>query len=1388
MLRVYFTLILNVVVFFTVLGQTTCIVCPASTPTGLTSTYPTNFIHSWVCTNGFTSSQRSPSISPAQDVTCTLTVQDLSGCSTTSSIILDVCECGDNTPCVSGNYNQTTNCIDVVKTGVNSSPIATDVVEYRTSPTNPWLPIAGPSLCGCAISDYINTDANVSISGGNFAINLTGLTNRCQVLSIDIFFQTSVEVVSKRLTLPSTSTQTTTSFFISPAEFNTIGNYATLSVLVYTMDFKTVINEYSITYNNGGLLVGSVAIVKTKDVKLFKPIQIKRAVTYSDNCSPKECIISVDIPNVPPNPCANLSVVMSSLPPFAPYCTQGYLYAVVLNATPPTTITWVFGNTTVGTGPTLCKDGLASGLYIAYVNSGGCTTSSVVTIQAACTSTVSLSNSGGIITATYGGCTPSTIVWEKSVEANNYTWTVIAGQTTSTLNTGGEIGDYRIRVTCSNSCVASASIRIIPVCTPDVRASINSQTLTATVTNCNGSSIQYRWSRLINQDYVEVRNVTKTDVTDSFVGDATGTYRVIIICNGCVDSDQISFVVTPPCPNFAVVITSDVGAPNTSVCRNTPTTYFASPSGIVGPITAIWRLNGNIVSTATSYTYIPSSLGTFTLSVTILDGRNCTAANIIQITVTACCAMSVTLASASVCLAQEAIFTPNVSSGTGPYTYTWTSKLGSNPTITQGTGSPKSITFYTAGTYTITVIVMDVTGCTATTTTTMVVTNCSTCNCVAQWNAANCQLTLNFSGTDCSTDWYYEILQSPTGNNFQSLMTGVVGTQIILNPVINGVYRAVLTKNNCTTDIKEITVNCTPTCNCNAGSLSLLGCALTWTDPCGGYTSTLERLVNGFWTYVTQTKGLEHVTGIYRVVYARGGCVTVTSSELYYEACCNCIPTINANGCVVTATFSGTLCSAYTYQLQYSLTGLGWTPLQNGAATTSTVITQNPAANGTYRLVMFSNTCQSKEVSTIVTCVPSSCTNSPTVNLNGISTLKCGLVSHSLTGNTFGGSATSVTLTHNGVGSLNISSSGVSPYNITYTPAVGDLNNDVIITVTSNNPLGAPCVAVTKNITISYKPIVTPVITSSNSAVCTEVLKPLTATPIGGTWTIVGGTGVGFILNGVLTGTSAGTITVRYTYSQNGCIATADQTITINPCPCQCDPTLVRNSCSIDWTICNGFVATLEKFNGSTWVTISSPAKPYPLPLSTEFSYDGYVATTYRVKYTKFECTTTYSNEINVSGGEIVTFTNRNSSTTPLSDYIRDFFGFAPSTDIDVYGSSASCLPIGSRIIYTAVGAGGIPMTSPNSVQMMFQATENVSWDFNPLYIVSPYMSVITNTSRNFTLKLHKTNQPPPPETYTLCGVAVSTLQPWLYRLRATNSCGVVVFETIIDGTGVAIA
>ena len=183
------------------------------------------------------------------------------------------------------------------------------------------------------------------------------------------------------------------------------------------------------------------------------------------------------------------------------------------------------------------------------------------------------------------------------------------------------------------------------------------------------------------------------------------------------------------------------------------------------------------------------------------------------------------------------------------------------------------------------------------------------------------------------------------------------------------------------------------------------------------------------------------------------------------------------------------------------------------------------------------------------------CVNPPAVTLRAAGGSTCGTTPVTVTGNIFGGSATGVTLTEDGSGSVSPASSATSPFAFTYTPAPGDRGRMVIITVTSNNPLGSPCTAAIATYALTVSAILSaPTISTITHLTCTGGLGGvvLTGLPPTGTWTLIRYPG-GVISNGTGTSTTvSGLDAGTYTFTianENGCTSASSGSTVINPPP-----------------------------------------------------------------------------------------------------------------------------------------------------------------------------------------------------------------------------------------------
>lgn len=182
------------------------------------------------------------------------------------------------------------------------------------------------------------------------------------------------------------------------------------------------------------------------------------------------------------------------------------------------------------------------------------------------------------------------------------------------------------------------------------------------------------------------------------------------------------------------------------------------------------------------------------------------------------------------------------------------------------------------------------------------------------------------------------------------------------------------------------------------------------------------------------------------------------------------------------------------------------------------------------------------------------CVNSPTVMTGSQTGSVCGLVPVTIERNTFGGSATAVTITSNGGGSISPSTVTSSPFNFSYTPAAADLGKTIIITLTTDNPLGEPCSAATSTYSLDVNQVpsapVTGTVTQPTCNVSTGSVI-LSGLPSSGEWTLTRNPGnISITGSGpsiTVTGLESGSYT--FTVASRGCASIPGSTVSILPQP-----------------------------------------------------------------------------------------------------------------------------------------------------------------------------------------------------------------------------------------------
>ncbi len=806
--------------FFTVAQN--CSICPSGTTVNLTSSFSPTATHQWTCTNGFTSNLVNPTFAPIADVTCNLLVTE-NGCTSSSQTIVDVCNCDCNNPCVSMSYNSSTDCVSFNNSGSNCSPVATDIIQWKNQNTSFATIANGGQVCNCNIKEYVNTTASATVVSTNFRLNVLGLQNRCSTCSgsnmrIDYQFPLSGSTTS----FPGCAA-TDDWITISPAQFATNG-YVCDAYVRYTTPFGVVVNQYRYQYNGGGLSAANVTVTQIAKRSIYKDITARRTVTYTDGCPQEQCELTLDIPQQPNDPCAHFVAYVSNVNLGAPCSGAGYS-ATTINATGTVTYQWYYNGTLLAgqTSQFFCLVGQPFGTYCVQITDGaGCSENVCRVYQASCTLTTSITASGNILTAVNTGCVgTATYQWQRW----NGTSFVNVGTNSSTYNTGGLAGDYRVNVTCSGPplCNAIANYTFTPPCTADVTITTGTTILTANVTGCGGTNITYLWERWNGTSWVSVQTITTTSTSNVYTPTVSGLYRVSITCNGCSDQAQTTWTAPNPCTGFSATMTGTF----TAMCQGDTRTFGRTTTGGTAPFTQVWTLNGSTVGTGTTYNFTSSVTGTYAISVTVTDLNGCSFTDTRNITVIQCCGMTlgITPTTISVCTNQDATFTVTPVGGTAPYTYSWTYSVPSGPVIGAGTGNPKTFNFSTPNTYTIVCTVTDALGCQVSIFATMTVTTCTSCVCTPSLSLAGCILTGSFAGAGCGS-FTYQLQYSATGTGWSVVTSGLASTggTFTHTPTANGFYRLVINASGCGTfTTTDVSVTCYSATCTNAPTLTLNG-------------------------------------------------------------------------------------------------------------------------------------------------------------------------------------------------------------------------------------------------------------------------------------------------------------------------------------------------------------------------------------------------------------------------------------------------------------------------------------------------------------------------------------------------------------------------------------
>lgn len=234
-------------------------------------------------------------------------------------------------------------------------------------------------------------------------------------------------------------------------------------------------------------------------------------------------------------------------------------------------------------------------------------------------------------------------------------------------------------------------------------------------------------------------------------------------------------------------------------------------------------------------------------------------------------------------------------------------------------------------------------------------------------------------------------------------------------------------------------------------------------------------------------------------------------------------------------------------------------------------------------------------ISTDVTGQRTGCVNGPSVSLSTGSGVTCRLTAVTVSGNTFGGSATSVKITKNGSGSVVPASASVSPFTFTYYPAQNDFGKTVTITLTTDNPAGKPCQPAKATYRLAvYTDLTAPVVDSITQPECTTSTGSVALSGLPSTteWTLtqypgpvtINGTGSNIIVSDLAPGTYNFMVTVA-----GGCSSAESSAVVINPVPPMPSAPVVGPITDPSCTLSTGSVILSGLPSTGTWTLIRSP-------------------------------------------------------------------------------------------------------------------------------------------------------------------------------------------------------
>ncbi|WP_180907450.1 Calx-beta domain-containing protein, partial [Flavobacterium salmonis] len=341
-------------------------------------------------------------------------------------------------------------------------------------------------------------------------------------------------------------------------------------------------------------------------------------------------------------------------------------------------------------------------------------------------------------------------------------------------------------------------------------------------------------------------------------------------------------------------------------------------------------------------------------------------------------------------------------------------------------------------------------------------------------------------------------------------------------------------------------------------------------------------------------------------------------------------------------------------------------------------------------------------------------------------------------------------------GSWSVVSGGGSISGTTYTPA--DVAADTSVTIRYTVAANGSCAATTSDVTFTVNVFAgTANNTTTTTAICENTTKALSATPAGGSWSVVSG-------GGSISGTTytpadvaADTpVTVRYTVAANGsCGATtSDVTFTVNP-------NSIGGSIAGSTTVCTGTNNTVLTLSGHTGSVIrwessldnfATTATTIANTTNTLTANNLTATTSYRVLVQSGSCSALNSAAATITVSPFPSFSISNASASEGTDAVFNIDLSTPTCN-DVEMTIATSNGTAGALDYTTVNTTvTIPAGSTNITVNVPTTVDAISEPSETFTIAATVTSGnTTNSTANGTGTITDNNGVP---TVTLSGTA----------------------------------